>query len=50
MSEVIYNKDNYAKVANIIYNFLAQDGICYMCNKLFYFGVGGSTPEFKQFL
>ena len=50
MSEVIYNKDNYEKVANLLVTFLKPNGICYMANKLYYFGVGGSTPEFKDFL
>ncbi len=49
-SEVIYNKDNYAKVMNVIDLFLKKDGVCYMANKLFYFGVGGSLPEFKDFI
>lgn len=50
LSEVIYNQENYAKIANLVLRFLAEDGLCIMANKLFYFGVGGSMPEFKEYI
>lgn len=50
MSEVIYNQANYEKIAQLIVKLMKQDGICLLANKLYYFGVGGSMPEFKQFL
>jgi len=49
-SEVIYKKENYEKCANIICTFLNETGVCYLASKLFYFGVGGALPEFKQYL
>ena len=48
MSEVIYDKDNYEKIFSMIENSLAKDGKCIMANKYFYFGVGGSVPEFTE--
>ncbi|KAL4473180.1 hypothetical protein ABPG72_015561 [Tetrahymena utriculariae] len=50
LSEVIYNQANYEKVTNLIYKLMKPNGICLLANKLYYFGVGGSMPEFKQYL
>lgn len=47
LSEVIYNQQNYEKVINLIYKLMKPNGICLLSNKLYYFGVGGSMPEFK---
>ena len=50
-SEVIYCSSNYSKLVNTIFNNLKDNnGICLMANKLFYYGVGGSTPEFMEFV
>ena len=29
---------------------MADNGVAILANKLFYFGVGGSMPEFKEFI
>ncbi|KRX01404.1 hypothetical protein PPERSA_01307 [Pseudocohnilembus persalinus] len=51
MSEVIYNQDNYQKIVNLCKNIMNPNGgICILANKLFYFGCGGSMPEFTEFL
>lgn len=50
LSEVIYNQANYEKIATVVTALLKPDGVCFLANKLYYFGVGGSMPEFKQYL
>jgi SAM-dependent methyltransferase len=50
MSEVLYNPDNYNKLARVIADLLEKDGICVISSKLYYFGAGGSVDEFKEFL
>jgi hypothetical protein len=50
MSEVIYNQNNYNKIARVILKLLKLHGVCILANKLFYFGVGGSLFEFKDFI
>jgi hypothetical protein len=44
MSEVIYNVENYEKIANLIIKFMKSEGVSILANKLYYFGVGGSMP------
>lgn len=51
MSEVIYKTENYEKIANIINeNLKIETGICFLASKVYYFGVGGSLPEFELFI
>lgn len=51
MSEVIYQKENYEKIANIIQKTLKpKQGICILSTKYYYFGVGGSLPDFLDFI
>ena len=51
MSEVIYKVENYEKIAEIIDKLLKpKEGICILGTKYYYFGVGGSLPEFEAFL
>lgn len=50
MSEVIYRKENYEKIANVIVNHMKKEGVCFLASKVYYFGVGGSLPEFEIFL
>jgi len=50
MSEVLYNPENYLKLATIINELLEKTGICIISSKLYYFGVNGSVDEFKDFL
>lgn len=50
MSEVIYHTENYKKITDLMVNLMEKDGVCLLANKLFYFGCGGSMPEYKDFL
>jgi len=50
MSEVIYNEDNYLKIANFIKKTLKLTGFCLMASKVYYYGVGGSLFDFMDFL
>lgn len=50
MSEVLYNPENYLKLCTIINELLTDDGLCIISSKLYYFGVGGSVDEFKEFV
>lgn len=50
MSEVIYQTENYEKIADIIEKSLKKDGTCILATKFYYFGVGGSLPDFINFL
>ena len=34
----------------MIKNYLKKGGMAILANKICYFGVGGSVPEFKQYL
>lgn len=49
-SETIYNPSNYKKICNIIKELLQSDGIAYIAAKSIYFGVGGSTKEFSDYI
>ncbi|KAL3268423.1 hypothetical protein HHI36_007536, partial [Cryptolaemus montrouzieri] len=48
-SETIYNPDNYMKLHNVFKSLLKTGGIIYLAAKSYYFGVGGSLSEFKDF-
>ncbi len=50
MSEVIYAVENYEKLCNLIFNILEEKGICIMGSKMYYYGVGGSSNDFKLFV
>jgi predicted nicotinamide N-methyase len=50
MSEVLYNSDNYNKLAQVIEGLLDSNGVCIIGSKLYYFGIGGSVDEFKEFM
>lgn len=50
MSEVIYRKENYEKIAHVIVKNMKKEGVCFLASKVYYFGVGGSLPEFELFL
>jgi len=47
MSETIYSTSNYKILLDLINKLLVQNGHCFVGSKLYYFGVGGSTFEFK---
>lgn len=49
-SEVIYREENYEKFIIFLLKALKPHGKCYMINKAYYFGVGGSVEAFKDTL
>ena len=49
-SEVIYREENYEKFIIFLLKALKPQGKCYMINKAYYFGVGGSVEAFKDTL
>ena len=48
--DTLYNNQNYEKIYNLIKNNLNKDGEAYFASKRFYFGVGGGSSEFRQFI
>ena len=48
--DTLYNNENYEKIYNLLKNYLDKNGVAYFASKRFYFGVGGSSSEFKQFV
>ena len=48
--DTLYNNANYEKIYNLIKNNLNKDGEAYFASKRFYFGVGGGSSEFRQFI
>ena len=48
--DTLYNNQNYEKIYNLIKNYLNKGGEAYFASKRFYFGVGGGSSEFKQFI
>lgn len=49
-SETIYNKKYYGKLKEILENHLSETGIALFAAKKHYFGVGGGTYDFMDFL
>jgi 2-polyprenyl-3-methyl-5-hydroxy-6-metoxy-1,4-benzoquinol methylase len=49
-ADTIYNIENYDSLYNVIINNLKNPGICFICSKKFYFGVGGGTNQFIDFV
>ena len=48
--DTLYNNENYGKIYELLKNYLEKDGVAYFASKRFYFGVGGSSSEFKQYI
>ena len=48
--DTLYNNSNYEKIYNLLKNYLDKNGVAYFASKRFYFGVGGSSSEFRQFV
>ena len=48
--DTLYNNLNYEKIYNLIKNNLNKDGEAYFSSKRFYFGVGGGSSEFRQYI
>ncbi|XP_052248560.1 histidine protein methyltransferase 1 homolog isoform X2 [Dreissena polymorpha] len=49
-AETIYKPANYSKLLNIFQDFLSEDGTIYVAAKSNYFGVGGGTQDFMEFV
>lgn len=49
-SELIYDPSSYVKIFAILRHALAPGGVCYLANKAYYFGCGGSTDAFRKFI
>ncbi|XP_021260199.1 histidine protein methyltransferase 1 homolog [Numida meleagris] len=49
-SETIYNPDYYGALHDTLAQLLAKDGRVYLASKVHYFGVGGGTYLFEQFI
>jgi len=49
-SETIYNVKNYGKIKDLLQNHLSNHGVALFAAKKHYFGVGGGTYDFKEFL
>ena len=49
-SDTIYNVSNYESFYSILKNKLRKPGICFICSKKFYFGVGGGSSQFIDFV
>ena len=49
-ADTIYNPENYDSFYSIIKNKLNNPGICFVCSKKFYFGVGGGTSQFMDYI
>ena len=49
-SETLYNCDNYEKFVKVIKTSLSENGTVYIASKCHYFGVGGGTYSFIDYI
>ena len=49
-SETLYNVDNYPKIVKLIESSLSVNGYAYIASKSHYFGVGGGSYSFIEFI
>ena len=49
-AETIYDPENYGKLHDLIEHVLTDNGVAFVASKCFYFGVGGGTFEWVQFV
>jgi SAM-dependent methyltransferase len=49
-ADTIYNINNYESFYQILKEKLKNPGICFISSKKFYFGVGGGTSQFIEFV
>jgi SAM-dependent methyltransferase len=49
-ADTIYNIQNYDSLYNIIKTRLKNPGICFIASKKFYYGVGGGTNQFIDYV
>ena len=48
--DTLYNNQNYEKINYLLKNNLDKNGEAYFASKRFYFGVGGGSSEFRQYI
>jgi hypothetical protein len=49
-TDTIYNPENYERFYNILEKYLNNPGVCFICCKKFYFGVGGGSAQFIEYV
>jgi hypothetical protein len=49
-ADTIYNLNNYESFYKVLKEKLNKPGICFICSKKYYFGVGGGTSQFMDFV
>lgn len=49
-SETIYSPSSYKKLHDVMASLLKPDGVIYLAAKTCYFGVGGGTKEFEEYV
>jgi 2-polyprenyl-3-methyl-5-hydroxy-6-metoxy-1,4-benzoquinol methylase len=49
-ADTIYNLNNYDSFYSVIKEKMNNPGICFICSKKFYFGVGGGTSQFIDYV
>lgn len=49
-ADTLYNIENYDSFYNVINTHLKNPGICFISSKKFYFGVGGGTSQFIEYV
>ena len=49
-SETIYNTENYEKLHKLLCDCLKENGLALLANKSYYFGVGGSSKDFIEYI
>jgi hypothetical protein len=49
-ADTIYNTQNYDSFYSILKDHLNNPGICFIASKKFYFGVGGGTNQFIEYI
>jgi SAM-dependent methyltransferase len=49
-ADTLYNMENYDSLYESIINNLNNPGICFIASKKYYFGVGGGTSQFMEYI
>ena len=49
-ADTLYNVDYYERLHDVIVNSLTKEGVCLVASKKFYFGVGGGTMQFCEYI
>ncbi len=49
-SECVYREDLFESFSSVVDNALSPNGVCYVAAKRYYFGCGGGTIEYSDYL